>query len=77
MSSTKIETDPLRKKFINVFGNISSGKSTTIAKLAAILKFNRGKKIAVASFDFYKIGGSRKFENLCRDNADTILYDKR
>ncbi|WP_457640236.1 hypothetical protein [Persephonella sp.] len=81
---TKIETQPLKRKFINVLGNISSGKSTTIAKLAAILKFNREKKIAVASFDFYKIGGSeslKKFAEIMqipffmiKDEKDLIMY---
>ncbi|WP_297454429.1 hypothetical protein [Persephonella sp.] len=56
--SSRIERTPLRKKYINILGNISSGKSTTIAKLASILNFEREKKIAVASFDFYKVGGS-------------------
>jgi len=80
----KIETNPLTKKYINVLGNISSGKSTTIAKLAAILKFNRNKKIAVASFDFYKIGGSeslKKFAEIIqipffmiKDEKDLIMY---
>jgi len=69
---TKIETDPLTKRYINVLGNISSGKSTTIAKLAAILKFNRDKKIAVASFDFYKIGGSDEFEHILFDTPGNI-----
>jgi len=81
---SKIETNPLTGKFINVLGNISSGKSTTIAKLAAILKFNRDKKIAVASFDFYKIGGSeslKKFAEIMqipffmiKDEKDLITY---
>lgn len=81
---TKIETNPLRKKFINVLGNISSGKSTTVAKLAAILKFNREKKIAVASFDFYKIGGSESLKTfaeimqipffMIKDEKDLIMY---
>ncbi len=81
---TKIETNPLTKRYINVLGNISSGKSTTIAKLAAILKFNRDKKIAVASFDFYKIGGSeslKKFAEIMqipffmiKDEKDLIMY---
>ncbi|SNZ08434.1 SRP54-type protein, GTPase domain [Persephonella hydrogeniphila] len=80
----KIEINPLTKKYINVLGNISSGKSTTIAKLAAILKFNRNKKIAVASFDFYKIGGSeslKKFAEIIqipffmiKDEKDLIMY---
>ncbi len=56
--SKKIKSNPLNKKFIILFGNISSGKSVTAAKLAAILKFERDKKICIASFDFYKIGGS-------------------
>ncbi len=81
---TKIETDPLKKRFINVLGNISSGKSTTIAKLAAILKFNRDKKIAVASFDFYKVGGSESLKTfaeimqipffMIKDEKDLIMY---
>ncbi len=81
---TKIETNPLRKKFINVLGNVSSGKSTTVAKLAAILKFNREKKIAVASFDFYKIGGSESLKTfaeimqipffMIKDEKDLIMY---
>jgi len=81
---TKIETNPLTGKFINVLGNISSGKSTTIAKLAAILKFNRDKKIAVASFDFYKIGGSESLNKfaeimqipffMIKDEKDLIMY---
>ncbi|WP_456401366.1 hypothetical protein [Persephonella sp.] len=80
----KIEKKPLSKKFITVLGNISSGKSTTIAKLSAILKFNKDKKIAVASFDFYKIGGSeslKKFSEimqipffLIKNEKDMILY---
>ncbi|NPA57736.1 MAG: hypothetical protein GXN94_00425, partial [Aquificae bacterium] len=80
----KIETNPLTGKFINVLGNISSGKSTTIAKLAAILKFHREKKVAVASFDFYKIGGSeslKKFAEIMhipffmvKDEKDLIMY---
>ena len=80
----KIETNPLQKKYINVLGNISSGKSTTIAKLAALLKFNKDKNIAVASFDFYKIGGSeslKKFAEIMqipffmiKDEKDLIMY---
>lgn len=81
---TKIETNPLGKKYINVLGNVSSGKSTTIAKLAAILKFNREKRIAIASFDFYKIGGSeslKKFAEIMqvpffmiKDEKDLIMH---
>ena len=58
----RIYKDPLNKKFIVLFGNISSGKSITAAKLAAILKFERGKNICIASLDFYKIGGSEAVE---------------
>ena len=58
----RIYKDPLNKKFIVLFGNISSGKSITAAKLAAILKFERGKNICIASLDFYKIGGSETVE---------------
>ncbi len=58
----RIYKDPLDKKFIVLFGNISSGKSITAAKLAAILKFERGKNICIASLDFYKIGGSETVE---------------
>ena len=58
----RIYKDPLNKKFIVLFGNISSGKSITAAKLAAILKFERRKNICIASLDFYKIGGSEAVE---------------
>ncbi len=58
----RIYKNPLNKKFIVLFGNISSGKSITAAKLAAILKFERGKNICIASLDFYKIGGSEAVE---------------
>ncbi len=80
----RIKINPLTKKYIVVFGNISSGKSTTIAKLASILKFERGKKICIASFDFYKIGGSEslfKFADimqipyfLIKEEKDLILH---
>ncbi len=80
----KIEKNPLIKKYITVLGNISSGKSTTIAKIGAILKFNKSRKIAIASFDFYKIGGSeglKKFSEimqipffLIKNEKDLILY---
>ncbi len=54
----KVENNPLNKKYIVLFGNVSSGKSITVAKLASILKFEKQKKVCIASFDFYKIGGS-------------------
>ncbi len=54
----KIEKNPLNKKYIVLFGNVSSGKSITVAKLASILKFEKQKKVCIASFDFYKVGGS-------------------
>jgi flagellar biosynthesis protein FlhF len=54
---SKILNEKLLKKYITVLGGIATGKTTTIAKIASILKFNLGKKIAIASFDFYKIGG--------------------
>lgn len=53
----KVEGNSLAKKFITVLGGIATGKTTTIAKLASILKFSRNKKIAIASFDFFKISG--------------------
>lgn len=53
--------EKLSKKYIVIFGGISTGKTTTIAKLASMLKFNKNKKIAISSFDFFKIGG---FDNL-------------
>ncbi len=57
----KIIKEKFNKKFITVLGGIATGKTTTIAKIASILKFNLNRKIAIASFDFYKIGG---FDNL-------------
>ncbi|NPA54113.1 MAG: hypothetical protein GXO21_05530 [Aquificae bacterium] len=54
----KIELNPLSKKYIFLFGNVSSGKSITVVKLASLLKFEKQKKVCIASFDFYKIGGS-------------------
>ncbi len=80
----RIYSNPLEKNYILIFGNISSGKSTTIAKLASILKFERNKKICLASFDFYKIGGSEslfKFAEimqipyfLIKEEKDLILH---
>ncbi|ACO04709.1 MAG TPA: hypothetical protein DEP48_01025 [Persephonella sp.] len=80
----KIEKDPFKKKYITVLGNISSGKSTTVAKIGAILKFNKNRKIAIASFDFYKIGGSESLKKFCeimqipffliKNEKDLILY---
>ncbi|WP_457621659.1 hypothetical protein [Persephonella sp.] len=80
----KIEKNPFKKRYITILGNISSGKSTTIAKIGAILKFNKNRKIAIASFDFYKIGGSeslKKFSEimqipffLVKNEKDLILY---
>ncbi|WP_029520280.1 hypothetical protein [Persephonella sp. IF05-L8] len=80
----KIERAPLQKKYINILGNISSGKSTTIAKLASILNFERNKKIAVASFDYYKVGGSESLKRFAemmqipfffiKNEKELILY---
>lgn len=64
--SIKIKENPLSKKYIVLFGNIASGKSITAAKLAAILKFERNKKICLASLDFYKIGASETVETFAK-----------
>jgi flagellar biosynthesis protein FlhF len=55
----------LQKRFLNILGGIATGKTTTVVKLAAILKFNRNKNIAVASFDFFKVGGFENLKKFC------------
>ncbi len=61
--SEKIEVNPLRKKYLLLLGSIASGKSVTLAKIAAILKFDLKKSVCIASFDFYKIGGSETLKS--------------
>ncbi|RUM47655.1 MAG: hypothetical protein DSY47_06660 [Hydrogenothermus sp.] len=61
----KIYPKKLQKKFLNIFGGIATGKTTTVVKLAANLKFNQEKKVAVASFDFFKVGGFENLKKFC------------
>ncbi len=80
----KIKKNPFEKNYILVFGNVSSGKSITIAKLASILKFEKHKKVCIASFDYYKIGGSESLFSFAeimqipyfqiKDEKDLILH---
>ncbi len=57
----RITDDVFKRRYIPIIGGIATGKTTTIAKVASILKFSLNRNIAIASFDYYKIGG---FDNL-------------
>ncbi|NPA12890.1 MAG: hypothetical protein GXO45_02760 [Aquificae bacterium] len=55
----QVEENPFTKRFINIFGGVGSGKTTTLVKVASILKFTKGRSVALATFDYFKIEGSQ------------------
>ncbi len=61
----KIYPKKLQRKFLNILGGIATGKTTTVVKLAANLKFNQEKNVAIASFDFFKVGGFENLKKFC------------
>ncbi len=50
---------------IAFLGPTGVGKTTTVAKLAYHLKYEKGKEVAVISLDGYKFGGIMQLEDLC------------
>jgi len=61
----KAESKSLQKRFINILGGVATGKSTTAVKIIANLKFTEGKKVALASFDYFKVGGFETVKRFC------------
>jgi len=61
----KIQHKKLFGKFINFLGGIGVGKTTTLAKIAALLKFEKKKNVAVLTLDLYKVGAVETVRNLC------------
>ena len=52
----EIQLDPKRTKKVIFVGPTGSGKTTTIAKLAANFALHKKKKVAMVSLDTYRIG---------------------
>lgn len=55
-----------RPEIIAIVGSTGSGKTTGIAKLAAIRKFQDGEDVAIITTDVHRIGGSEQMEIFAR-----------
>ncbi|NIQ01780.1 MAG: DEAD/DEAH box helicase family protein, partial [Nitrospinaceae bacterium] len=51
-----IEVDETQPKKVVLVGPTGSGKTTTLAKLAAEFALHRGKRVALVSLDTYRLG---------------------
>lgn len=62
----KAGTKPQPPSIYTFIGPTGVGKTTTLAKLAARLKFTQGVNVGVISFDSYRIGASEQIETYAR-----------
>lgn len=66
MSGAKTGSKAQLPSIYTFLGPTGVGKTTTLAKLAAHLKFTKGLRVGVISFDSYRIGASEQVETYAR-----------
>ena len=61
----EVESGPGRalstQQIVGVVGAVGVGKSTTMAKMASIIRLKKGKRVAVVSLDSFRPGATEQW----------------